>query len=201
VIELARKAYARIKAQRNGHVAVERPPGHPETPQTGPGREKSEKSPPDVRSPNELPGETHFSGCEKSHPLNAKKAPSPPAFRLVKDQAELATVVADLHNTAQVGLDLETSGLHFRTDRVRLLQLAVDTTDGGTFVYVLDLFALDPAPLWEALAGKALVIHNASFDLAFLSRLGFTPAAPVHDTLLLARLLTAGGPDRQRNGL
>src|SRR5262249_8806304 len=50
----------------------------------------------------------------------------------------------------------------------------------------------DPSPLWDALAGKALVLHNAAFDLAFLARMGFAPAAPVRDTLLMSRVLYAG---------
>src|SRR5262249_48557327 len=39
---------------------------------------------------------------------------------------------------------------------------------------------------------KPLIIHNAAFDLAFLARLGFVPASPVHDVMLMSRLLTAG---------
>src|SRR5262249_9505682 len=35
----------------------------------------------------------------------------------------------------------------------------------------------------------------AAFDLAFLARMGFTPSGPVRDTMLLARLLTAGTRD------
>jgi DNA polymerase-1 len=60
---------------------------------------------------------------------------------------------------------------------------------------VLDLFALESAamaPLWEALAAKELIAHNAAFDLRFLARLGFTPTAPVHCTMILAQLLAAG---------
>jgi DNA polymerase-1 len=113
----------------------------------------------------------------------------------VQDPDGLRAVAAALDNTALVGLDVETTGLGPRTDRVRLLQLAVDTIDGGTFAYLVDCFACDPSPLWEALAGKELVIHNAAFDLAFLDRLGFSPAGKVNDTLLLSRLLTAGATD------
>jgi DNA polymerase-1 len=113
---------------------------------------------------------------------------------LVSDPAALQTVAAALDNTPLVGLDLETTGLSPRTDRVRLLCLACDTIDGGTFTYLIDTAAVDPSPLWEPLAGKELAIHNAAFDLAFLSRLGFVPGV-VHDTLLMARALTAGGPD------
>src|SRR5262249_25013508 len=58
--------------------------------------------------------------------------------------------------------------------------------------YLVDCFVVDPSPLWEALAGKNLILHNASFDLSFLALLGFNPSGKVHDTMLLAQLLTAG---------
>jgi DNA polymerase-1 len=65
----------------------------------------------------------------------------------------------------------------------------VDTSEPGeTFTYLLDVFQLDPRPLFEVLAGVELVIHNASFDLAFLTRLGFVPGK-VLDTMLLSQLL------------
>jgi DNA polymerase-1 len=113
---------------------------------------------------------------------------------LVSDPAALQTVAAALDNTSLIGLDLETTGLNPRTDRVRLLSLNTDTIDGGTFTYLIDCAAVDPSPLWEPLAGKELTAHNAAFDLAFLSRLGFVPGV-VHDTMLMARALAAGGPD------
>jgi DNA polymerase-1 len=109
-------------------------------------------------------------------------------------------VAAAIDNTVLIGLDLETTGLDPRTDRVRLLCLSVDTIDGTPLAYLVDCFAMDPSPLWEALAGKELCIHNAAFDLAFLSRLGFTPGV-VHDTLLMAKALAAGTPDFNRRKL
>jgi DNA polymerase-1 len=165
VLERARRAYARLKASRNGHV--------------------------------EGPAKAACSGYD-INVRNDKRAPASPPYRLVRDPAELPAVAAALDNTVRVGLDTETTGLDPRSDRVRLLQLAADTIDGGTFAYLVDCNAIDPSPLWEALGGKELVIHNAAFDLAFLARLAFTPNAPVHDTLLLARLLEAGGPHFQR---
>jgi DNA polymerase-1 len=105
-------------------------------------------------------------------------------------------VTAALEGTALVGLDIETTGLDPRADRVRLLSVATDTIDGGTFTYLIDCFAVDPSPLWEALAGKELVLHNAAFDLAFLARRGFAPAGKVRDTMLLAHLLTAGTTEK-----
>src|SRR5262245_5127404 len=118
----------------------------------------------------------------------ARSAP----YVLVTDPADLPMVVMAVGETAAVGLDTETTGLDPRADRVRLLSLARDTTDGGTFTYLIDCFAVDPSPLWSALAEKELVAHNAAFDLGFLAKLGYTPAARVHDTMLLAQLVTAG---------
>ena len=101
----------------------------------------------------------------------------------------LGMVAAAVEESAIVGLDVETTGLDPRTDRVRLLSLDCDTTDGGRFTYLVDCFAVDPRPLWEALADRPIVAHNAAFDLGFLAALGFHPAGPVHDTMLLSQLL------------
>jgi DNA polymerase-1 len=117
-------------------------------------------------------------------------------YRFVTDRPALDTVRQALDQTDVVALDTETTGLDPTHDRVRLLSLGVDTLDGGSFAYLIDCQAVDPSPLWADLAGKELVLHNAAFDLAFLHRLGFTPAGTVHDTLLLAQILTAGSDER-----
>jgi DNA polymerase-1 len=116
--------------------------------------------------------------------------------RVVRNPEDLAMVLAAVDESVRVGLDVETLGLDPRHDRVRLLALDCDTNDGGRFTYLIDCFAVDPTALFETLAGKELVIHNAAFDLGFLARLGFTPAAKVHDTMLLTHLLTAGTGER-----
>jgi DNA polymerase I-like protein with 3'-5' exonuclease and polymerase domains len=121
-----------------------------------------------------------------------------PAYLLVTSPEGLEAVAAALDDTGLVGLDTETTGLDPHRDRVRLLSLNLDTTDGGRFSYLVDCSALDPAPLWDRLAEKELVAHNALFDLAFLARLGFIPAGPVHDPMLLSRLLHAGINVRHR---
>jgi DNA polymerase I-like protein with 3'-5' exonuclease and polymerase domains len=123
------------------------------------------------------------------------QAPVPP-YLLIKDRAGLIMAAAALDNTVLVGVDLETTGLDPHTDRVRLLSLALDTIDGGAFAYLVDCFEVDPSPMWEALADKELVFHNAAFDLAFLARMCFVPAGKVRDTMLLAQLLTAGTNER-----
>jgi DNA polymerase-1 len=124
-------------------------------------------------------------------------APSKPTFEgtrymLISEPTELEAVAAALEETAEVGLDLETTGLDPRQDRIRLLSLSCETIDGGRFTYLVDCFAVDPGQLFPSLSAKQLVIHDADFDLGFLARLGFTSGAVVHDTRLLAQLLTAG---------
>src|SRR5262249_25780496 len=104
-------------------------------------------------------------------------------FDLIRQADQLATVLQALGESALVGVDCETTGLDPRRDRIRLLQLA---TDCGLFI--LDLFQVDARPLFELLARRTLVLHNAAFDLAFLAQLGFEPGA-VKDTMLLSRLL------------
>src|SRR5262249_2136129 len=93
----------------------------------------------------------------------------------------------------------ETTGLNSRNDRVRLLSLSIDTVGDSRFIYVVDVFQVSPSPLWEVLVEKELVIHNAAFDLAFLSTLGFTPGT-VHDTMLLSQLVYAGEHRQPRLG-
>jgi DNA polymerase-1 len=121
---------------------------------------------------------------------------STPAYSLVSDRAGLEMVAAALDGTGLVGLDLETTGLNPRAERVRLLSLALDTIDGRQFAYLIDCFAVDPSPLWAALVNRELVVHNGAFDLAFLAELGFIPAGTVRDTMVMAHLLTAGTRER-----
>ena len=110
--------------------------------------------------------------------------------------AGLNMVRAALDDTELVALDLETTGLDARKDRVRLLSISLDTVDGGQLAYLVDCFTVDPGPLFDLLAEKELVCHNAAFELGFLATLGFAPGAAVHDTMLLSQLLAAGTFDR-----
>jgi DNA polymerase I-like protein with 3'-5' exonuclease and polymerase domains len=116
-------------------------------------------------------------------------------YTLIEDTAGLQTVMQALDESDIVGLDTETTGLDPRADRVRLLQLG---TDRG--VYLVDCFAVDPRPLLALLAEKAVVGHNAVFDLGFLTALGFAPVV-VHDTMILSQLLHAAYMKKGFHGL
>jgi DNA polymerase-1 len=108
---------------------------------------------------------------------------APTTWQMVRRQADLPAVAQAIDESVRIGLDTETTGLNPRTDRARLLTLA---TDRGP--WLVDLFTVDPAPLWGLLAERPVIMHNAVFDLAFLRPLGFTPG-PVADPILLSRLL------------
>jgi DNA polymerase-1 len=116
-------------------------------------------------------------------------------YLLVTDPPDLGMVCAAVEVSAFVGVDSETTGLNPRTDRIRLLSLNCDTNDGGRFTYLVDVFQVDPRSLWGLLADRELIFHNAHFDLQFLAGLGFEPKAPIHDVMILSRLLTAGSRD------
>lgn len=91
-----------------------------------------------------------------------------------------------------VGLDVETTGLNPRKDRVRLLQVAL-----GEEVFVVDAFATPVAPLLPTLAERELVGHNLLFDLSFLRGPGLEPKS-VFDTMLATQVLESG--DRHPDG-
>jgi DNA polymerase-1 len=104
-------------------------------------------------------------------------------------------VLQALDESDVIGLDLETTGLTPRQDRIRLLSLA---TERGT--YLVDCFTVDPRPLFDLLSERTLILHNAAFDLGFLAALGFAPG-PVRDTMLLSRLLYGTRHGRGFHGL
>jgi DNA polymerase-1 len=129
---------------------------------------------------------------------------------LVTDPADLPVVQTALDGTVLVGLDVETAApdakrlsekerkaaaLDPRVGSVRLLSLDTDTTDTGWYAYLVDCQRVDTRPLFDALAERPVVAHNALFDLRFLARLGFVPGA-AHCTMLQAQLLAAGTRDK-----
>lgn len=123
-----------------------------------------------------------------SDPLSIEPQRSATAYRTVTDAAGLELVATALDEAYAVALDLETTGLNPRSDRMRLLSLAAPTLSGEPFAYVIDVDAIDPAPLFALLAGRTLIGHHLTFDLQFLARRGFEPGK-VCDTLLYSQLV------------
>lgn len=99
---------------------------------------------------------------------------------------DLAEVRYYLEACTAVGIDLETTGLNPRRDRVRLL-----TISSNSQTFIIDCFQVDPTPLFDTLSDIELVGHNLAFDLQFLGRLGFTPGR-VWDSMLASQLLEGG---------
>ena len=110
----------------------------------------------------------------------------PPGYTFVSSEKALKPAVRSIEAAKSLGIDLETTGLNPRTSRARILSIATEDA-----CWVLDLFALPPDAIMQALAGKRLVGHNLLFDLGFLARLG-VDASVVSDTMLMDRLIHSG---------
>jgi hypothetical protein len=105
---------------------------------------------------------------------------------LITTEHELRSVTDEIRSAEVIGLDLETTGLNPRTDRVRLISLS---TAEGT--WLIDCFKVDPHPLFSILSRKKLVMHNGMFDVGFMSAMGLEieEGGKVLDTMLISQLL------------
>jgi DNA polymerase I-like protein with 3'-5' exonuclease and polymerase domains len=105
--------------------------------------------------------------------------------------------VRAVENASVVALDLETTGLNPRRDRIRLVQVS-----DGEKIFVIDLFRRDGRPLFEALARDDLVVlaHGGDFEWRFVYHHFGIALDNMVDTMLMARLATMGNM-RLRVGL
>lgn len=121
-------------------------------------------------------------------------------FTLISDGG-LSDVVRTLEEAPVIGLDIETTGLDPHTDDIRLVQVA-----DGNHTFVVDAFRVDPRPLFEAIASKTLLAHNAKFELSWIKEKFDIEPEDVRDTMLMSQVLYAGdcsiehgiGPTAQR---
>jgi DNA polymerase-1 len=118
-------------------------------------------------------------------PTAVQQEPPTPEVTLILRPKEVERI-APTGNVLAV--DLETTGLDPRHDRVRLVSLA----DESGAVWVVDTFAVNLRQLLPILENYTLVAHNAAFDLGFLWEHDFRPSAPVMDTMIFSRILYAG---------
>ena len=86
------------------------------------------------------------------------------ASQLLTTEDKLESVAEELRAAQVVGVDLETTGIDPRTDKARLISLS--TTAGS---WLIDCSEVDSHPLFSVLSRKTLVMHNAQFDLGFMS--------------------------------
>ena len=111
-----------------------------------------------------------------------------PAYTYVSGLTQLTRLLPQLLAAPALACDTETSGLDYRTDALRLIQLATPEQ-----VYLFDAYALPSqalAPVFET--DRLWIFHNAKFDLKFLVGAGLPWPQRVFDTMLASQLLTAG---------
>jgi DNA polymerase I-like protein with 3'-5' exonuclease and polymerase domains len=172
VLEQARKAYARLRAQRNGHAAVVT-----HSCKRDEKNEINEKSPPATRT-----GEG-FVLVERPEALGMVLAAVEESVRVGLD---IETTALDPRKGAIRLVQLAPD----RCTAVYLLDVAALAGH------------LPGHPLWDVLADATAVGANLPFDLGFLhTHFGYVHRGPVLDLVLLSRLLTAGGPDWRKNSL
>jgi DNA polymerase-1 len=100
--------------------------------------------------------------------------------------------VESILNSKHLVIDLETTGLNPRKDRIVGMSFAIEPNSG---CYTTDIKGL--MSVVYNYKGQ-LVFHNAVFDLSMLKAAGYALRQTAHDTMLLAHLLN---PDRPHLGL
>jgi P4 family phage/plasmid primase-like protien len=111
-------------------------------------------------------------------------------YDLLTTDAQLAATLPDLLAADILGLDVETTGLNPRADRLNLVQLATRER-----VVLIDAATVDLTPLSSVLAGSAVLVgHNLSFDLGFLQAAGLPipDGDRLFDTMLASQVLDGG---------
>jgi ribonuclease D len=115
-------------------------------------------------------------------------SPTPPAaYTFVDTVDKLEPLIEDLKHTRVAGVDLESTGLHWWQDRIRIVSITTEAEN----TYVVDAFKVDITLLFPALTDTKIVAHNALFDLLFLKRAGFEPGECAC-TMVLSQILWAG---------
>jgi DNA polymerase-1 len=101
----------------------------------------------------------------------------------------IETVLRMIETSDLVALDLETTGLDPHEAALRLVQIS-----NGPETYVIDSWS-DEVPverIFEALAMKSVIAHNAKFEWSWVYHLYGIELENVIDTYLMAKVLAAG---------
>lgn len=111
---------------------------------------------------------------------------------MLASETEIGELVEALRGSPWIALDTEADSLHAYPEKLCLIQIS----HAGGDVLVDPLLSSALAPLLEHLAGRALILHGADFDLRLLRRCRGFVAHAVFDTAIAAQLL-----GRPRHGL
>lgn len=91
-----------------------------------------------------------------------------------------------------IGVDTETTGLDWRKDKLKLVQIAAV----GKPVNIFDVEKIGSdgiEALGDILTSPAVkVFHNAKFDLKFLNTIGISVSGNVFDTMLAEQVIMSG---------
>lgn len=106
------------------------------------------------------------------------------AMRVVSETAEAMRVLDQ--EPGYVALDLETSGLHYSTDRIAVVAMYGPETNTAAILHYRGQGVPDSLRDWLSVPGRKLINHNGTgFDLAFLMGEGVAWDAPQwYDTLI-----------------
>lgn len=97
----------------------------------------------------------------------------------------LSALLPRLRSADSVAMDTEADSLHSYPEKVCLIQFSLGDAD----LLVDPLSGMDLAPLWDALAGRELLLHGADYDLRMLHRTYRFIPDRIYDTMLAARLI------------
>ena len=118
-----------------------------------------------------------------------------PEYTLVDESAQLERLLPVLRAAPTLACDTETTGLDFRQDSLRLIQMATPA-----HAYLFDMRHIPPEALFPLFSTqRRWLFHNAKFDLKFLVSAGCSWPDAVFDTMLANQVLKAGL--RVRHGL
>jgi DNA polymerase-1 len=110
---------------------------------------------------------------------------SPPVeYEYVTSADHLKPVMSRIYEMSPMALDIETTGLNPRTDKVRLISVS-----DGRKAYLLDMFKLPPMDTRAWMSGKEVIGHNLQFEFGFLPP---TKETTAWDTMLATQVLDAG---------
>jgi ribonuclease D len=104
---------------------------------------------------------------------------------VIDSEQKLADYLPVLHAAPWVTVDTEADSLHAYPEKVCLIQIGTVSDDN----LIDPLARMNLSPLFEALAGREIIMHGADYDLRLLRKHHeFVPSA-IFDTMLAARLL------------